>query len=119
MNHKQRKHKENHTKAYPNQMTETWNYNYSDKEKIQNQLEENRTHSTKRHKSNIVMVLKAREQRSNTFTVLKEETVGLECYAYKDVFQNWRRNRAFSDKQKPKELTVNRSVLQENLKQII
>ena len=95
MNHKQRKHKENHTKAYPNQMTETWNYNYSDKEKIQNQLKENRTHSTKGHKSNILIVLKAREQWSNIFTVLKEKTGNQERYTYKNIFQNWRRNKGF------------------------
>ena len=48
----------------------------------------------------------------------KRKPVSLECYAYKDVFQNWRRNKGFF-RQKPKELTVNWSVLQEKLKQII
>ena len=100
-------------------MTETWNYNYSDKEKIQNQLKENRTHSTKRHKSNILIVLKAREQWSNIFTVLKEKTVNRERYTSKISFKTEGEIKAFSDNQKPKELTVNRSALQEKLKQIL
>lgn len=76
-------------------------------------------HTPQRHKSNILIVLKAREQWSNIFTVLKEKTVNRERYTSKISFKTEGEIKAFSDNQKPKELTVNRSALQEKLKQIL